>query len=219
MKRIVFKLRLYRSSAKMSQMSVADQLSLSHRSYQRIEKEEAHCDVCFLYRFCNLFGVDFNALASPAPPRINENMRFFQHIDELDGLECLKFISYSKIIELNHKLESNQVLVQEIAESMTFMNSNYHLYITTPLKKILNNIASKTSQLLNKQDNLECFFDDINQQVHFWDCLYYHRPKYSLRSNILFDANGSKLEIQVFSIHVYQIENITNFNLAILKYL
>ena len=126
MKRIVFKLKLYRHASRLSQTKVADKLNLSHRSYQRIENEETNCDVCFLYRFCNLLNADFNFLTSPTPPVINEGTIFIKSFKELESQEDLKVVSYVfKILDVAEKL------TKDLEEEIDFMHSDSFYYIST----------------------------------------------------------------------------------------
>lgn len=204
-KRVLFKIRAYREAAQISQREAAEKLSIGHRSYQRIENGEATFDILFLYRFCNLFGVEFNELVCPNPPKISQKIELINH-DQIDIFKNIKHVQESKMLELEHLLESINFSIRDILESQQFINSSSYLCVSTPYKiffnKACNDIAHIT-QRISPPPFLAHDLESIKKRIHYWDCLHFYSPKYSINRSDLDIIDENFVNYTEYAIHAY----------------
>lgn len=213
--RIILKLRLYRESVQYSQKATAEKLNLGYRSYQRIENEESVCDISFLYRFCDLFGADFTALASPHAPPIKNNLKIFQENEE-EKFKNTTPVLASTIIFFVQKFSNKQVQFSDLISDSTFLNSKYKLCISTPFKSTYNENANGFFEYSYPHCKKGKCYSSIHDQVGYWDCIYYYRPKYSIQK-IPLACHNKNVEMIEHSAHFYLDGNI--ISISILEFL
>lgn len=210
-KRIVFKLRFYREAANVSQKEAAEKLNIGYRSYQRIESAEASCDISFLHRFCIVFFVDFVDLASPSPPRL-ENINLFIDKKEQQDFENLPFIQKINLKDWVSSFENKTI---HLGEDEAFTSAEHPFCIWTSSKKIINNNFYKSLDVENKQLVGKISIFSRDEKINALDCLFYYRPKYSVKKISNQRINGIENDRELYSIHFYD-KNEFN-SLSILK--
>lgn len=209
LKRVVFKLRFYRESANVSQREAAEKLNIGHRSYQRIESGEASCDISFLHRFCLTFNVDFIDLACPNPPK-NSNIDLFINKEEQIIFEKMQFVKETNFKNLVSSFETHSL---SFGETELFAEAEHPFCIWTPNKNIVNNnlleLLGKSINTTNS--NMPLLLRD--EKINALDCLYYYRPKYSLKKIVNYNLNGTHKPIDLFSAHFYEKNEVKSISL------
>ncbi|MGZ3788782.1 MAG: helix-turn-helix domain-containing protein [Bacteriovorax sp.] len=210
--RIVFKLRYFRELAKHSQQEAADKLNLGHRSYQRIENGEAKCDIAFLYRFCLIFNVDILELVTPYAPG-PQNLILYKTKEEEDLFQGLSYVQQTGFLDCSRRLEKNFAI---LGKDNQWMNSEYPFCLWTHSKKTMNEAMMEKFGIQKKSSSERFNFLLPKERLNFFDCLYYHRPKYSLKKHLNHEMNGLRYDIEIYSAHLYLEEDV--INISILKF-
>lgn len=208
LKRIRLKIRFYREAAQVSQKEAADKLNLGHRSYQRIESGEASCDISFIYKFCNMFEIDSNSMLSPSPPVINNNLHFFYSDDNHKELKDISQIREKICQDTNQK----NISIGNLIDNPDFLNSEIGLCISTPFKQFFNYQAVRNLGLIKNKIKTMTTTRDIQEQINYWDCIYYYAPNLSIRNNYTVQINGEEIELDIHTTHFLQPDNIFNIN-------
>jgi transcriptional regulator with XRE-family HTH domain len=208
--RLNFKLRFFRETSNLSQKDLANKLNIGHRSYQRIESGLAHCDISFLYRFCNLLQIDFNNLTSAKEPAVDENVNFFLRDESSTEKEYFKEMIPPVLEEVCSDLESNKFTLTNMLENPIFLNDIHALAVSNPFKKYFNISSNEllglfTNDVLKKQ-----IWGTLEEQFMFWDNIYYYTPQYSVRKNFKICAHEKSNIMTIYSIHIYKNGQITS---------
>lgn len=204
LKRIIFKLRHYREAANFSQKEAAEKLNIGHRSYQRIENGEANCDISFLHRFSLIFGVNFIELVTPYPPLPNQFSLYNNEMEQ--GLfEVLPFIQQTKFLDWAFRFEKNLDL---IAEGQDFISAEYPMCFWTPSKKIMNNSLVEAFGIKKIFRKVNFILLRPEDRMNFLDCLYYYRPKYTIKKHLDQSINGFRYNVEIFSAHFYRDDEV-----------
>lgn len=198
LQRIVFKIRQYRESAEISQKEAAEKLNIGHRSYQRIESGEGNCDISFLHRFSLVFDINFLELVSPYAPE-PKNLTLYKNEAEEQAFEMNPFVLNTNFLQLVVNFQAASF--REFAE---FNSSEVPLCIWTPQKKILNESLLDIFEIekIFCKVNFKLFKRD--ERVNFLDCLYYFKPKYSLKMQKGKKINNVMFDIEIYTAHFYK---------------
>lgn len=207
--RVVFKLRFYREAANLSQKETAEKLNIGHRSYQRIENGEANCDILLLYRFSKVFDVNLVELVTPYSPKKPKNFSLFD-MNQIEEFEKNPFVQLTNFKNLTHQFE-NKIL--DLLDGKDLLSSDYPLMIWTPSKKVINDVLLEIYDIkkIYKKDNFLNL--PIDEKMNILDCLFYYRPKYSIKkiSNVVIKEKN--YEIEFYSTHLYQEDEILTLSL------
>lgn len=217
MVRLTFKLRLIRETAQTKQLTAAEKLRVSHRSYQRIENGEVIADIEFLLRFSHLFGIDFDSLISPHPPKLSENIQLFSTPDSFQLFENIEDIQNSGILKIGSDFEKNLRVEKSLAMNFgnAFSQSSYNLLISKNMTKLVNQKTLNTLELNHNRLRMDISYNSVQEELLYWDHIFYYRPKYSIRKNVSFKFKENNYQFNVLRAHYYQGDDL--FGIALLN--
>ena len=174
--------------------------NIGHRSYQRIENEEANCDISFLHRFCLVFDVNFIDLVTPYPPLPHEFTMYNTEFEQ-NKFELMPFIQQTKFMNWVFQFEKD---LGSVAETPEFISAENLMCYWTPEKKIMNDSLMEAFGIKKIYRKVNFILLRQESRMNFLDCLYYYRPKYTIKNHPDQIINGVSYNIEIFSAHFYR---------------
>jgi transcriptional regulator with XRE-family HTH domain len=216
-RRVLFKLRLYRELKKLTQTQVAQETGVGLRTYQRIESGEASCDIDFLFRYCHFLEIKLEHLLSLTVPELHSNIKLFNTESEQFSFTQIPAIKDSHFLSLANHLQENNFNLENVANGPEFQFFPQMLTLFTLQNRFFNKLAIEES--VSEEIAQKSFpkIRDINYFTNIVDNLYYHLPVYSIvnPTKIIVTKNGKSLT--GFNRHYYTKENEV-ITISLLKY-
>lgn len=199
--RFAYKLKLYREFSNFNQAHMAHLLSISHRTYQRIEAGETNIDIGMALKIATILDIPLNKWISLEP------------IDHFNSTIFLKDFDENQINEEDQQLINLYKNTISIAEVQSLMNHPMFLEESRPMflsinSKKVNNI--KLSQISENDSNkFLTGYEDPRKMIDALDWVNFHRPEKSIIKKTSLITNDGKNYISYY-LHKYFDNNIVN---------
>lgn len=207
--RVVFKLKLYRELANYSQVQFAQILSMSLRTYQRLESGNASLDLGMIFKISHYLKIDLNEWLAKTDPKLDSNVKI---IDDCEGYG----------LNPNHlNLISDFDKIKTVEEAQEFSNGDYFKKLSDPsfvcinTKKIANDKVLQISNL-EKITKVTAGHPDPFKVIKFMDQIYFLKPKYTFVDPIALPINSATPFCSI-NIHRYLDSNILILSLLLPK--
>lgn len=207
-KRIVFKIRLHRELNCLSQQEMAEKLSMSNRTYQRIESCETSIDIINIIKICQFLKIDFNYLLNLSPPKLAASIMVCESIENLHLSE-----EEIKVVNSFHKIDCVEHL-QIFPIYPSFKNSNTALFFSYNTKKVANETLCKMTGIegIRKITSDNPYPEGV---IQYLDYLFYFRPRLTVIDPARLITMNSSLQLYAYNFYSYLDDNI--FGLHFIK--
>jgi len=168
-KRILLKLKLFRAFAALSQAGFAASLSISHRTYQRIEAGESTLDLLTAIKIADILKIDLNSWLSLEEPKLNPNQTVINSVGELD------------LTNEERALVEMYLGLNDVAQLHAFSLSSHFLRSAVPAcsyidTKRTSNATFEKLTGLGRSSSFLTGFNDPQSMARVLEYLYRHQP-------------------------------------------
>lgn len=207
--RVIFKLKLYRELANFSQAQLASSLSMSLRTYQRIENGDASLDLGMCFKISKILNIEIDDWLDDGCCELEPNIKI------INSYECYN-LSFTQLNLISQFEKINSIEeVYDYSSSDLFKRFSDPGFVCINTKKIAN---EKSLMFINieKTTKITSGYQDPCKIIKFLDQVNYHRPEYTYIYPIALESNSEK-DFCSINIHKYLDSNILILSLLLPK--
>ncbi|MBP9680547.1 MAG: helix-turn-helix transcriptional regulator [Bacteriovorax sp.] len=205
--RILYKLKLYRELANVSQGQISQLLCISLRTYQRLEAGQAPLDICTILKIAQILNLTLAEWLSVDEPDPNPSVVC---VESLEKFSLTK--EDLEMVDLFNRIQSQDDFYN-LSSTIEFKSSTHKFYLSCNTKKIANDKVLSEFEI-GKTSKITDGYENPQKILHYLDYLFYFRPQYTFIKKVgLLSKNGNSYI--AISIHKYIESNL--FILSLLR--